>query len=203
MLSQETKRMIYGLPLLLLLGAVPARAGSIAVFSNLGPGQSFNTQQGWEIDGGITGDQVIANAFTPAADVDLTQAQLALGSTLGLDTMDLYLESDSSGAPGAVLAELTLQGSIGAFTPPDGGGALVTYTCTSCPTLAAGTQYWLVSLSRTAPPLWNGTGTRWAMWALFRTPTWATLPTTIPEASTQRGRWTRAISVERSSWREP
>jgi len=145
-----------------VMNPASARAGTIAIYSNLGAGQSFNTAQGWEIDGGIATDQVIANAFMTSITATLSGVQLALGSIVGLDTMDVYLESDSGGAPGLIVTQLIQQGSIAAFTSPSGGGGLVTYTCAACPRLVAGTPYWLVAFESDPTTLiewnWNSTG---------------------------------------------
>lgn len=93
------------------------------------------------MDGGAVANQVIANAFTPSQTVTLADAQLALGTILGLSSMSLYLESNAGGLPGTVVATLTQQGALAGFPP----GSLVDYTCTACPMLQAGTEYWLVA----------------------------------------------------------
>ena len=143
-----------------VINPASARAGTIAVYSNLGAGQSFNTAQGWEIDGGIATDQVIANAFMTSITATLSGVQLALGSIVGLNGMDVYLESDSGGVPGLVVTQLIQQGSIAAFTSA-GGGGLVTYTCAACPSLVAGTQYWVVAFESDPNTMiewnWNST----------------------------------------------
>jgi len=130
-----------GMLLAIVLGVRCANAGTITIYSNLDSSGGFNTAQGWVVDGGSVADQVIANAFTPSQTVTLADAQLALGSILGLSSMSVYLESNVGGAPGTVLASLTEQGAMGGFPP----GSLVEYTCTACPMLQAGTEYWLVA----------------------------------------------------------
>ena len=127
--------------LLMTFSGARASADSIAVFSDLGPGGGFNTTNGWVVDGGLVANEVVANAFTPSQTVTLSDAQLALGIVLGLNTVSVYLESDSGGLPSAVLATLTQNGTIGTFPP----GNLVDYGCAPCPTLRAGVTYWLVA----------------------------------------------------------
>ena len=129
-----------GMLLAIVLGVRCANGGTITIYTNLDSSDGFNTAQGWVVDGGSVADQVIANAFTPSETITLADAQLALGSILGLSSMSVYLESNVSGAPGTVLASLTQQGTIGGFP-----GGLVDYTCAACPVLQAGTEYWLVA----------------------------------------------------------
>ena len=97
--------------------------------------------RGWVVDGGLVADQVIANAFTPSQTVTLADAQLALGSILGLGSVSIYLESNVGGMPGTMLTSLTQQGTLAGFPP----GSLMEYTCAACPMLQAGTEYWLVA----------------------------------------------------------
>ncbi|HEV2175977.1 MAG TPA: choice-of-anchor R domain-containing protein [Terriglobia bacterium] len=138
--------------------AKPAQADTITVFTNLGLGGSFNTLQGWDVDGGITGAQAIADAFTPSLTTMLSSAELALGLNLGSGSVNVYIESDSAGLPGVIIATLIQQGSLGGFPP----GALVDFTCTACPLLEAGVQYWLVAqVSDPSTAIewnWNSTG---------------------------------------------
>jgi hypothetical protein len=135
-----------------------ARADSITVYSNLDSSAGFVPIQGWVVDGGLAADQVIANAFTPSQTVSLADAQLALGSIFGLDTVSVVLESSADGLPDSVLADLTEQSGLVGF--PAGG--LVEYTCSACPVLEAGVQYWLVAQEPDADTVaewnWNDTG---------------------------------------------
>jgi PEP-CTERM motif len=141
-----------------LLLARPTRADSLTVYSNLDSmGGSIGTY-GWIVDGGLVADEVVANAFTSSEHVALTDAQLALGSIFGLDTVSVYLESSVDGLPGSVLADLTEQSGLVGFPP----GGLVEYTCSACPVLDAGVQYWLVAQEPDADTVaewnWNDTG---------------------------------------------
>lgn len=134
-----------------VLTVVPAMAGTVTVYSNLGGG--FSGAGGREVGFG----QVIASPFTPSTTVDLADAILALGNVQGTNTpVSLYLESNNSGAPGAILDTLTQVGTIGPF-PPSG---LVTFNCASCPLIDAGTQYWIVAVEDpTSLQVWNFSNT--------------------------------------------
>jgi hypothetical protein len=121
-----------------------ARASTVA-YSNLGTPPAFDPQNGWTVEGGVEAGQMLAVAFTPADAVNFADAQLALGiifSNLSTSPLDVYLASNISGLPGGDLADLSLEAgqSVGAWP----AGNLVTYGCSVCPNLNAGTQYWLV-----------------------------------------------------------
>jgi hypothetical protein len=75
----------------------------------------------------------------------LQGVQLPLGisfTNLSQSPIDVFLADDSGGLPNSDLADLTpLPGqSVGAFPP----GNLVTFACSTCPLLVAGTPYWIV-----------------------------------------------------------
>jgi len=78
-------------------------------------------------------------SFTPSSGFQFTDAQLALESSGGTSA-DVYLESDASGSPGSILDTLVEQSPI-----IGGSGSLITFDCASCPTLTAGTTYWIVA----------------------------------------------------------
>jgi len=121
-----------------------ARASAL-VFSNLGSPPTFDPQDGWTVDGGVSGGQMLAVAFTAVNGVTFEDAQLPLGiivSDLSTSPLGVYLASNVNGLPGADLANLSLESgqTVGAWPP----GNLVTYGCTVCPALNAGIEYWLV-----------------------------------------------------------
>lgn len=126
--------------LLLLFSAARLHADTV-VYSNFSATGGFNTGEGYVVGSAGGVDQVIANAFTPTANYTFADAILALGVRSGLDTVSVYLESDSGGVPGVILATLFQTQPI----PPSSSPAGIQFTCTTCPELEAGVQYWLVA----------------------------------------------------------
>jgi hypothetical protein len=121
-----------------LLAAGPARAGIL--FSNLGPGDTYDTSVGYTIGLGFTqGD-----AFTPSATANLSDIGMALNFAFG-DSHDVtvQLRADAGGQPGAVIEtySATTTGQFGSQNP------LVFVDSTSHPLLLAGTQYWVIASS--------------------------------------------------------
>jgi hypothetical protein len=134
----------------LLVCSASAAAGTL--YTNLGPGGSFDTSNnGWAVDGpGSTYDQVIGMFFSIPFPATVTDAVLALGyfETGSNDPINVYIESDNAGLPDSILASLSQVGTI-----PDvvsGSPGLVTFTCSTGCGLAAGTTYWLVAQQTSA-----------------------------------------------------
>ncbi|MGC9951730.1 MAG: hypothetical protein ABSF64_35725 [Bryobacteraceae bacterium] len=118
---------------------------STIIAGNLGSPPLFNPRNGWTVDGGVEAGQMLAVAFTSAQAVIFEDARLPLGiifSNLAVSPLGVYLAASVDELPGADIANLSLESGqrIGAWPP----GNLVTFGCTACPTLTAGTQYWLV-----------------------------------------------------------
>lgn len=128
-----------------------ARADTI--FTNLGPGGTFNTETGNPVNGTNWDGAAMAVLFTAGTTANLTDAMLVLNNFDGTNSpISVYLESDSSGLPGHILATLAQQGTIPA---PPLTAALVTFDCTdTCPELTSGTMYWLVAIE-TDPNSWQ------------------------------------------------
>jgi PEP-CTERM motif len=113
------------------------------VFSNLGSGGSFNTtlHQSYAV-GLVSGDeQVLAVPFTASGTASLTDVELALVQDIGSSAVNVFIESDSGGTPGSILASLTQVGSFTSTTTP----ALVDFTCSTCIGLVSGTEYFVVA----------------------------------------------------------
>jgi hypothetical protein len=121
--------------------AVPANASTI-VFSNLANSSPFfnvllakpvtdeTSAAGDDIDAGGT--------FTPGADYTLDSVTVAFVWASGTNAFDLWLMSDSAGAPGAIIETLP-------FINVPSSVSLLTATSVLHPELSAGTQYWLVA----------------------------------------------------------
>jgi hypothetical protein len=142
------------------LVAVPVRADPVAVYSNFGPGLSFQNdpQSGWTINGFLspaTGQQAISQLFTPADIYTFAGVRVPLSFHSGPNSIDLYLQADHGGLPGAVLDVMHLPAL------PVGPG-VVSAESVSRPTLLANEAYWL-SVVAGGPGVvagwhWNTTG---------------------------------------------
>lgn len=124
--------------------AQASEARADAIFSNFGGGQTYMGNAWWEV-GGVPGtvSQADAFSFTPTQTAVLTGADLALaGDSPSISPLNVYIESSSMGAPGAILDTLTQSGSYSAYPTT----AVVNFACSgSCTTLDAGTTYWIVA----------------------------------------------------------
>lgn len=118
----------------LLLAALPSTALAGTVYSTFSPSHTYGSSS-FGIGAYPSGsNQVLAEAFVPSETVTLSEAILALSQS-GDNPFNLYVESDSGGVPGTILDTLTQVG--GSTSTP----SLVTFTCSSCSVLDAGTEY--------------------------------------------------------------
>ena len=156
--------LVVGLALVMVLVALPALAqapkavhrdsgirnqsrGSVLIFSNLtGPNHhKYNPDVGYYVDGANFFNQVIAQGFTPSSSVTFADAYMPMAvytfnGGIGGGTATVYLESDAGGQPGSILdGPLTPENGISKFP-----GNFVAFDCVTCPTLNAGTPYWIV-----------------------------------------------------------
>jgi len=72
-----------------------------------------NPFHGWTINGFLgptIGQQAISQQFTPANNTRFGGAQVALGLSSGPGIVDVYLQEDLSGLPGAVIEKIPLSG---------------------------------------------------------------------------------------------
>jgi hypothetical protein len=143
--------------LFLWSGAIPARADSV-IFSNLGPGNSYQGGTGYTLGAPTSSDYyVTANAFTVGAtSMNLAAIELAAGIVQGTNQLTIDLDADSGGAPGAVIESFTINSAMPQFGSVSSDN-LVTATSVLQPLLTAGTQYWVVL---SVPD----DGTTWAAW---------------------------------------
>jgi hypothetical protein len=125
-----------------MVGALASSAAATTIlYSTLGPGGEFDAGAGYNIDGIDFSNQAVAMPFAPSVDAKLLDAVLALGHVAGTnDPINVSLQSDGAGQPGTILDTLSQESAIPAFESP----GLVTFTCTLCPFLSAGTTYWIV-----------------------------------------------------------
>ncbi len=109
------------------------------IFSNFGPGMTFDTGHGYTIGGSLApAPSVIANRFTATSNMTFSSAQLALGFVTGPSILQVLLETDTGGLPGSIIE--TFNVNIGPFPP----GNAVTALSVLNPLLTSGTNYWLV-----------------------------------------------------------
>ena len=118
-------------------------AGAATIYNNFGPGNDYSTGIGWTVSGStsLPGSSTAGMAFTPSGSFTLTQIDVAINLVSGTNSASLTLNSDSSGAPGAVLATWSLSSlpAIGACCTVE------TVTPSGSIVLSSGTQYWLVA----------------------------------------------------------
>jgi hypothetical protein len=135
-------RTVLFLSLVAAMASQPASADSL--FTTLGPGGSYDTNEGWSVSGSDYGNVVIGNLFTLGSAATVSDAVLALGNVYGPNTpVNVYIDSDNAGSPDSVLASLTQAGTIPSFI---GGGGLVTFTCSEVACDLAAGNYWLVAV---------------------------------------------------------
>jgi len=130
----------YAAALLVILTSVPVRAD--VVYSNFAPGFT-DSGNAVSVAGNNNGGEYYFVSFEPTNTVTFTDAITDLLWFTGENTLSAFLLSDNSGMPGSQLVTLDQ-------TTPVANG-LETFTCSSnCPTLAAGSVYWL-ELQETDP----------------------------------------------------
>jgi len=119
---------------LVLVAGLPASALGGVVYSNFGPGNSYNMGAVWQVDA----TNGYANQFTATANFTFTDAIIPMIQEQGTNLYQVSLASDSAGSPGAILETIDLNGVV---TSPQ---SLITVTSSLHPTLSAGLSYWLI-----------------------------------------------------------
>lgn len=126
-----------------LAAASEARADAV-VFSNFGPGMTFNISTAWNVSGtNFFGGRVVAQSFTPSANFAFSSAQLAMGIIGGPNILQVVLMTSSGGFPGTVVETISLTNAVA----PIGTGGIVLASSALHPLLNAGTQYWIVAFA--------------------------------------------------------
>jgi len=125
--------------------------GSKLLFTNfVGAFPFWNIATGYFVDGSNFFNQVLATGFIPSSSVTFADAALPVGIyTIGGGKQSgkiyVYLASDSGGVPGTILdGPLTQQYWVQQFGNGRGGG-IVQFNCVTCPSLTAGSQYWIIA----------------------------------------------------------
>jgi len=144
--------------ILLIAVALPSLAPGSVIFSNLGPGQSYDITQGNPLGNDFLGDVAAqGDTFTPTATAALAFMDLALSCVANCgspQSFDVELRADSFDAPGAVIESFSFTGiplgTLGNDNP------LITATSILHPTLTPANQYWVtVSASNNFFIAWN------------------------------------------------
>lgn len=133
-LAQKTK---FFFPALACLVALSAPSHANVLYTTLGPGGSFDAGSSLSL-GGTSVPQIVGMPFSLAGSATVDDAVLALYNATGSAAMDVYIEADTSGIPGSILA------SFSTVNPLPGVPGLVTFSCLSGCSLSAG-SYWLVA----------------------------------------------------------
>ncbi len=130
-----------------MICSVNAAAGDI-LYSTLGPGGAYDGSNGYFVDGSNYYNTVTANMFTLGSGATVADAVLALGNFLGNNNpVTVYIESNSGGVPGNIIATLSQNGTILPWGNGNGGG-LVTFNCSGPQCALAAGSYWLVAAEK-------------------------------------------------------
>ena len=130
--------MHYQRYVLSLFLCLPLSASTI-LYSNLGPGNTFNTSLAWVTGNGSGfGNAGLedAFAFTPNLSATLTTISVPLALRNGTSSLLLNLYADGTGAPGTLLASFTA-------TPTLTNTLTLVTLSVNGPLLTQGNTYWL------------------------------------------------------------
>jgi hypothetical protein len=142
------------------LAVAPLRADPVTIFSNFGPNLEFQDEptHGWTINGFFSpsvGQQAISQLFTPSRSYLFERVRLALTLFPGPTAIDLFLQADNDGLPGAVKDVIPLHGLRT-------GTAVVSGQSVAQPLVFENNPYWLTVVAGAPGVLagwnWNSTG---------------------------------------------
>ena len=152
------KRHTIGLAAAVLLLGLGRTHGAV-VFSNFGPGDTYNTASGYIL--GTVNGYAYGDAFDIVSpdDVILQSIELAVGLSSGPNELDVALRADASGLPGVVIEAFHFTGAMGLFG--DSNPPLIANSVLQ-PTLQAGERYWVTASVPYDPGNPNATTT--AIW---------------------------------------
>src|SRR4051794_12819630 len=125
--------------LLVLIAIVSSTCGAATIFSNFGPGQSFNEFPAIGIAGSdapLLGRNSLATSFSPSASATLDRIDLAIRSNGGTPTFTIEIADDSAGIPGTILETFSLSGIPSTTT-------IESVTSATHPLLSSGATYWV------------------------------------------------------------
>jgi len=131
----------------LFAGLSVQRAKADTIFTNFGPGMTYNTTvPGDFVSNNGFATEVLAEQFTATGNFTFTDARLALGVPCALvgfctSSVGVFLETNSGGFPGTIIEQINFTGVL-AEAP---AGSVVVFNSALNPVLTAGTSYWLVA----------------------------------------------------------
>jgi len=135
----------------IILVIATGQAGASVIFSNFGPGDSYDTSVGGTLGGFAWPNSALANQFSFAGPQSylLDSIELAAGWVTGPNQLNVSVMTDVAGAPGVVLESFSFTNQMGQFGFVN---PLLVGTSVVHPLLTPGTNYWLVA---SAPdPTW-------------------------------------------------
>jgi hypothetical protein len=144
------RHLLLGLAACALFPGLAGQVRADVIFTSFGPGDSYQTDDGWAERGTSfgPGPERIAFPFTVGGVEDFTfdSARLALSYVGGFNqTPPLRLYADAGGKPGAVREEIP--GSHMQLGPFEGNNPPVVFTSTVHTQLQHGQTYWLLPLA--------------------------------------------------------
>jgi len=163
-LTSRSRRKLLNLGICAALLSSPGVSHADTLFSNLGPGSSYNTALGNPVGDGLDGsgfNYAQGATFTPGQTDTLTSIVLALSCAAcpAAGSLTLTLTENVAGHPGAALESFSILGSslgnLGNNNP------LITVSSLLQPSLSAGTPYWVTVSGLPTSALawnWNNTG---------------------------------------------
>ena len=135
----------------ILFIAAGQAGASVVLFSNLGPGDSYDIGMGGTLGGFAWPNSALANGFTfwgPQSYL-LDSIELAAGIVTGPNLLNVSIMTDVAGAPGVVLESFSFTNQMGQF---GFANPLLVGTSVAHPLLTPGTNYWLAASS--PDPAW-------------------------------------------------
>lgn len=127
------------------------------IYSNFGPGDSFDSGSGVIVSSSTT-DRRPSLAFTPGAGVSISEIDFVTSIT-SIDSMNqvtVTLSSDNGGAPGTALASQSFLNAMGLAGDLENMPALLQWILNAPLAVSAGSQYW-ITLDGPVPGavIWN------------------------------------------------
>ena len=111
------------------------------VFSNLGPGGTYDPGAGWVV-GDVGHDYDQATRFTPSRTSRLISLELGISFDEGTNALDVWLMTDENGWPGTIIENVQV------FNLPQFGSSATELTNAASvlrPLLRLGTPYWVAA----------------------------------------------------------
>lgn len=155
---------VKGLLVVSLAGfAVPSGASASSIFSNFGPGSSYDLNDANPVGNDFAGDNAAeADSFIPTSNQQFESLGVALSCIVNCSSgqnFTISLDADLGGSPGAGIETFTFTGvTLGTLGSDN---SLIIANSILQPTLLAGITYWVEISSTTNYALawnWNSTG---------------------------------------------